>query len=88
MVLAAFPGAEIGFEVDTKRQGIVDSWPADVDDSRRPPRLGLRTQVRPPDRLHRLPDPHHPRPLPPRLIGLVAGASGSRARPSAVYRAR
>jgi nucleoside-diphosphate-sugar epimerase len=32
-VLEAFPGAEIGFDVDTKRQGIVDSWPADVDDS-------------------------------------------------------
>ena len=24
---------EIAFEVDHKRQGIVDSWPADVDDS-------------------------------------------------------
>ena len=33
VVLAAFPKAEIGFEVDTKRQAIVDSWPADVDDS-------------------------------------------------------
>jgi nucleoside-diphosphate-sugar epimerase len=33
VVLAAFPKAEIGFEVDTKRQGIVDSWPAAVDDS-------------------------------------------------------
>ena len=32
-VLDAFPGAEIGFEVDTKRQGSVDSWPQDVDDS-------------------------------------------------------
>jgi nucleoside-diphosphate-sugar epimerase len=32
-VLQAFPGAEIGWKVDTKRQGIVDSWPADVDDS-------------------------------------------------------
>jgi len=31
-VLAAFPGADITFEVDRKRQGIVDSWPADVDD--------------------------------------------------------
>jgi nucleoside-diphosphate-sugar epimerase len=30
--LAAFPGATIGFKVDPKRQGIVDSWPADVDD--------------------------------------------------------
>jgi nucleoside-diphosphate-sugar epimerase len=33
IVLAAFPGAEITTVVDAKRQGIVDSWPADVDDS-------------------------------------------------------
>jgi threonine 3-dehydrogenase len=33
VVMAAFPGAEIGFKVDVKRQGIVDSWPAAVDDS-------------------------------------------------------
>lgn len=32
-VLRAFPTAEITFKVDEKRQGIVDSWPADVDDS-------------------------------------------------------
>jgi threonine 3-dehydrogenase len=32
-VLAAFPGAEITYQLDAKRQGIVDSWPADVDDS-------------------------------------------------------
>jgi len=32
IVLQAFPGAAIGFQVDTKRQGIVDSWPSDVDD--------------------------------------------------------
>ncbi len=32
-VLRAFPGAQISFKVDEKRQGIVDSWPADVDDS-------------------------------------------------------
>jgi len=32
--LAAFPDAEIDFEVDVKRQGILDTWPADVDDSR------------------------------------------------------
>ena len=28
-----FRGASITFEVDQKRQGIVDSWPADVDDA-------------------------------------------------------
>jgi threonine 3-dehydrogenase len=33
VVRAAFPQAEIGFNVDMKRQGIVDSWPAAVDDS-------------------------------------------------------
>jgi threonine 3-dehydrogenase len=32
-VLRAFPNADITFKVDEKRQGIVDSWPADVDDS-------------------------------------------------------
>ncbi len=32
-VLAAFPKAKISFEVDQKRQAIIDSWPADLDDS-------------------------------------------------------
>jgi len=32
-VLRAFPNADITFSIDEKRQGIVDSWPADVDDS-------------------------------------------------------
>jgi len=32
-VLSAFPGAEITFEPDLKREAIVYSWPADVDDS-------------------------------------------------------
>jgi threonine 3-dehydrogenase len=32
-VVQAFPRAEITWDVDTKRQGIVDSWPADVDDT-------------------------------------------------------
>lgn len=32
-VLNAFPGAQITFEPDLKREAIVDSWPADVDDS-------------------------------------------------------
>ncbi|GER80816.1 MAG: NAD-dependent epimerase [Anaerolineaceae bacterium] len=30
----AFPGAEIVFEPNPRRQGIVDSWPEDLDDSR------------------------------------------------------
>ena len=33
VVVRAFPAAAIAFEVDQKRQGIIDSWPADVDDS-------------------------------------------------------
>src|SRR5262245_41110492 len=33
VVLDAFPIAHIGSTVDPKRQGIVDSWPADVDDA-------------------------------------------------------
>jgi threonine 3-dehydrogenase len=32
-VLKYFPDAQITFEPDVKRQGIVDSWPADLDDS-------------------------------------------------------
>jgi threonine 3-dehydrogenase len=32
IVSSAFPDAHIGWEPDTKRQGIVDSWPAEVDD--------------------------------------------------------
>ena len=32
-VLKFFPNAQITFEVDVKRQTIVDSWPADLDDS-------------------------------------------------------
>ncbi|HEV2983690.1 MAG TPA: NAD-dependent epimerase/dehydratase family protein [Vicinamibacterales bacterium] len=33
VVVSAFPSAKIGYKVDAKRQGIVDSWPAAVDDS-------------------------------------------------------
>src|SRR3954447_647830 len=32
-VVRAFPNAEITWDTDIKRQGIVDSWPEDVDDS-------------------------------------------------------
>jgi len=32
LVVNAFPGAAITFVPDLKRQGIVDSWPSDVDD--------------------------------------------------------
>jgi nucleoside-diphosphate-sugar epimerase len=33
VVVGAFPRAAITWQNDTKRQGIVDSWPADVDDT-------------------------------------------------------
>lgn len=33
VVIRAFPEAEIAWDLDDKRQGIVDSWPADVDDT-------------------------------------------------------
>jgi nucleoside-diphosphate-sugar epimerase len=33
IVLQHFPGAQITFKPDWKRQAIVDSWPADLDDS-------------------------------------------------------
>jgi len=33
VVVGSFPGADITWDTDLKRQSIVDSWPADVDDS-------------------------------------------------------
>ncbi len=33
LVRESFPGSEISFEPDLRRQSIVDSWPADIDDS-------------------------------------------------------
>jgi nucleoside-diphosphate-sugar epimerase len=33
LVVKAFPSANITFEPDVKRQGIVDTWPGDVDDT-------------------------------------------------------
>jgi len=33
LVLKAFPGAEVDFEPDSKREAIVESWPADLDDT-------------------------------------------------------
>ena len=33
VVLEAFPNAVISYEVDRKRQDIVDSWPAEIDDA-------------------------------------------------------
>ena len=33
LVLDAFPKAEIRFAVDEQRQAIIDTWPADLDDT-------------------------------------------------------
>jgi nucleoside-diphosphate-sugar epimerase len=33
VVMRAFPRAQLNWQADRKRQAIVDSWPADVDDS-------------------------------------------------------
>jgi nucleoside-diphosphate-sugar epimerase len=33
VVLAAFPQARIAYKIDDKRQRIVDSWPAEIDDA-------------------------------------------------------
>jgi len=51
-VAGAFPGAEISFQIDERRQGIVDTWPADVEDSAarcdwgHSPRFGFREAFR------------------------------------------
>ena len=33
LVRQTFPSAQVTFEPDAARQGIVDSWPADIDDA-------------------------------------------------------
>jgi len=33
LVLQAFPDAQLSFQVDEKRQAIIDTWPADLDDT-------------------------------------------------------
>jgi nucleoside-diphosphate-sugar epimerase len=45
VVLEAFPSATITYDVDRKRQGIVDSWPPDVDDSRARADWGFAPQL-------------------------------------------
>ena len=40
-MVAAFPDARSAYKVDDKRQGIVDSWPAAVDDSAARPDWGF-----------------------------------------------
>ena len=56
--VAAFPAREITWRTDDKRQAIVDSWPADVDDSAARRDWGFAPAC---DfaRVSRLPDPDH-----------------------------
>ena len=56
-----FPTARIDWDTDTKRQGIVDSWPADVDDSAARRDWGFEPQLRLRSRLLGLPHPADPR---------------------------
>jgi nucleoside-diphosphate-sugar epimerase len=44
LVKEFFPKAEIAFEPDTARQGIVDTWPEAVDDSAAQRDWGFRTR--------------------------------------------
>ena len=62
-VQAAFPAAKIGTQVDVKRQGIVDTWPADVDDSAARRDWGHAAALRFPLLLSRLPDANDPEAL-------------------------
>ena len=62
-VLAAFPAARISYETDAKRQGIVDSWPAAVDDSLARQDWGFQPAIGFRPRVARLPDTHHPEAL-------------------------
>ena len=55
---------EITYKIDEKRQGIVDSWPADVDDSAARDRLGLSARLRFRPRVPRIPHPDHQQLLP------------------------
>ena len=60
VVLQAFPAAVDHYEVDEKRQGIVDSWPADVDDSAARADWGFASGVRLRPRVQRVPHSDHP----------------------------
>ena len=44
VVLRYFPGASVTTQVDEKRQGIVDSWPSDVDTTAARTDWGFRPQ--------------------------------------------
>ena len=61
VVLRAFPDAEITWKVDAKRQGIVDSWPADVDDGAARRDWGFAPRYDFDARVPRVPDSDDPR---------------------------
>ena len=75
------PGARITFAPDARRQAIVDSWPEDVDDAPRPPRLGLPARLRPDRDVRRVPACPTSRAA-TRTCGRV---SGTRAREATMY---
>ena len=60
LVVAGFPDAEISFVPDLKRQAIVDTWPADVDDSAARRDWGFAPRYDLAAGLRRVPDPEHP----------------------------
>ena len=67
IVLDAFPGADDQLPGRREAAGHRRFLAGRRRRRRRPPRLGLRPALRPRLGLHRLPDPHHRRPLPPAL---------------------
>ena len=62
--LKSFPAAQVTFEPDVKRQGIVDSWPADVDDRAARADWGFAPKYGLEAAFSRLPHPDDPRAIP------------------------
>ena len=77
-VRQAFPDARLGWTTDLKRQGIVDSWPADVDDSAARRDWGFAPAYDFERAFARVPDSDHPRPLRGKelMAGLGTRSSG------------
>ena len=74
-VLRHFPDAQIDFAPDLKRQRIVDTWPADLDDSAARRDWGWAPDYDSRPSLCGLPRPQHPPPLPePLTLGTQSGA--------------
>ena len=70
VVVAAFPGARITWQTDVKRQAIVDSWPADVDDRAARGDWGFNPRLRFRPRLLRIFDSHDPDGATPGKLGM------------------